>query len=193
MKETFNVVAQVIKERRSIKPEKMNGNIIPDEQVQALLQLADWAPTHGLTEPWRFVVYGPGKAEAFRQQHAELYRQQAAEADFSQMRYDKLLTNGEQASHIIIAIMRRGDRPNIPVIEELAATACAIDNILLGAQALGLAGFWSTGGMVHHDIMKQHLGLRDEDRVMGLLFLGYTDTIKEGKRLVALEDKVTWA
>jgi nitroreductase len=35
----------------------MNGKKIPDEQITSLFELADRAPTHGLTEPWRFIVY----------------------------------------------------------------------------------------------------------------------------------------
>ena len=42
----FEVVAGVIKKRRTVKPSKMNGKAVTDEQVKQLLELADWAPTH---------------------------------------------------------------------------------------------------------------------------------------------------
>ena len=57
MNDRFEIIASIIKNRRSIKPVKMNGKKIPDEQVRELLKLANWAPTHGRTEPWRFIVY----------------------------------------------------------------------------------------------------------------------------------------
>ena len=55
MTERFEIIADIIRSRRSIKPVKMNGKKIPDEQVKELLKLANWAPTHGRTEPWRLL------------------------------------------------------------------------------------------------------------------------------------------
>lgn len=36
----------------------MTGDAVSSEQIEALLEAANWAPTHGRTEPWRFVVLG---------------------------------------------------------------------------------------------------------------------------------------
>ena len=123
----------------------MNGKKIPDYQVRSLLELADWAPTHGLTEPWRFVVYT--NPTDFCHQHAFLYKEHTPSENFSEASYNNLYTQGDKASHVIIAIMKRGDLPKIPVKEEVEAVACSIQNILLGATALNIASFWSTGGM----------------------------------------------
>jgi hypothetical protein len=40
---------------------------------------------------------------------------------------------------VIIAIMKRGNLPKIPAFEEMAATSCAVQNLLLGATALDMA------------------------------------------------------
>src|SRR5438046_10016903 len=109
MNEVFSTISGVIKNRRSIKPAKMNGKKIPDEQVKEVLKLANWAPTHGRTEPWRFIVYSDDKVKQFCYQHAELYKANTPVEKFEQGIYDKQLHNGELASHIVIAIMQRGD------------------------------------------------------------------------------------
>jgi nitroreductase len=192
MNDHFEIIAAIIKNRRSIKPVRMNGKKIPDDQVRELLKLANWAPTHGRTEPWRFIVYSGDKVKEFCHQHAELYKTHTLPQKFEQANYDKQLHNGDLASHIIIAIMQRGKSPKIPTIEEIAATAIAIQNILLGATATGIASFWSTGGMVHHPVMKDFLHLNKEDIVMSLIYLGYTDEQMEGKRQTGIEDKVVW-
>src|SRR4029434_8097695 len=140
------IIADIIKNRRSVKPVKMNGKKIPDEQVRELLKLANWAPTHGRTEPWRFIVYSGNNVKQFCHQHAELYKAHTPVEKFEQANYDKHLHNGDLASHIIIAIMQRGDLPKIPALEEMAATAIAIQNILLGATAAGIASFWRACG-----------------------------------------------
>jgi len=192
MNDRFEIIADIIKNRRSVKPVKMNGKKIPDEQVKELLKLANWAPTHGRTEPWRFIVYSGNKVKEFCHDHAELYKAHTPPEKFEQANYDKQLHNGDLASHIIIAIMQRGDSPKIPALEEIAATAIAIQNILLGATAAGIASFWSTGGMTHHPVMKDFLQLNEHDIVMSLLYLGYTDQQTEGKRQTGIEEKAIW-
>ncbi|RKR83653.1 nitroreductase [Mucilaginibacter gracilis] len=190
MNNTFNIISSVIKNRRTTKPPEMNGEKIPDEQINALLELADWAPTHANTEPWNFTVYTNGKT--FGKQHAELYAASTAAESYMQMTYEKLLHMGDKASHVIVCTMQRKPLVRIPVLEEIAATACAMQNILLGATALGIASYWGSGGMVHSPAMKQFLNLDTHDVVMGVLYLGYSDTKPTGKRNIPLSDKVTW-
>jgi nitroreductase len=192
MNDHFQILADIIKNRRSLKPAKMNGKRIPDEQVKELLQLANWAPTHGRTEPWRFIVYSGGKVKEFCQQHAQLYKSHTPPEKFEQTTYDKQLHNGDLASHVILAIMQRGNLQKVPVIEEIASVAMSIQNILLAATAKGIASFLSTGGMTHHRVMKNFLQLREEDIVMGILYLGYSDEHPEGKRQTGIDDKIVW-
>lgn len=192
MNDTFSILSAVIKSRRSIKPAKMNGKKIPDELVREILKLANWAPTHGRTEPWRFIVYSNDKVREFCYQHAELYKSHTAPEKFEQANYDKQLHNGDLASHVIIAIMQRGNLSKIPALEEIAATAMAIQNILLGTAAAGIASFLSTSGMTHHPALKNFLQLKEEDLVMGILYLGYSDEKMEGKRQTEIEEKLIW-
>ena len=47
----------LIKSRRSFFPEKfVAGEDVPKAVINNILEAANWAPTHGNTEPWRFVV-----------------------------------------------------------------------------------------------------------------------------------------
>jgi len=190
MNEQFETIGKIIKSRRSVKPFMMSGGKIPHEQVQSLLELADWAPTHGLTEPWRFVVYA--NPSDFCHQHAQLYKQNTPVAEFIQGSYDNLYTQGDKVSHVIVAVMHRGNLPKIPAFEEIAAASAAIQNILLGATALNIASFWNTGGMVLKPTMHSFLNLRDEDQVMGVIYLGYADEYPKGVRKVPLSEKVIW-
>lgn len=177
--------------RRTVKPDQMNGRKIDDKLITELIQLADWAPTHGRTEPWRFYVFGGDGVRRFCQDHADLYRTHTAEENFQQATYDKLLHMGDQASHILLAVMKRGNLPKIPELEEVAATSAAIQNLLLGATAAGLAAYWGSGGMVYKPAMKDYLKLEPADTVLGALYLGYTDIpVKEGVRNTPLEEKI---
>jgi nitroreductase len=187
----FAPIQHIIQTRRTIKPNLMNGKTIPDEQLLEVLHLANWAPTHGLTEPWRFMVYGGGQVKRFCQQHADLYRDHIPAEKFTADKYEKLKHMGDLASHIVVAIMQRGQLPAIPVLEEIAAASCAVQNILLGATALGIASYWGSGGMAYHPAMKKLLHLQEEDLVLGIIYLGYTDQQLTGRRNTPIHSKIT--
>lgn len=188
----FAVLRNTVINRRSTKPAGLNGKKIDDQLVKELLELANWAPTHGSTEPWRFIVYSGDAVQRFCHQHAELYRRATPPERFTTAKYEKQQHNGDKASHLIAVYTQRGSNPNITVLEEICATAAAVENILLGAEALGIAVLWSTGGVVLQPAMKEWLGLAEEDIMMGLLYLGYTDEPAKPGRRGPVEDKTRW-
>jgi nitroreductase len=171
----------------------MNGRVIEDGVVNQILALADWAPTHARTEPWRFYVYSGEALAQFGRDHAELYWMNTPEETRQEAAREKLEKNVEKASHLVIAVMKRGSNEKIPQLEEVASAAAAIQNVLLGATAMGIASFWSSGGMTHKQPLKDYLELGADDIVMGLIFLGYTDEpLKEGARNTPLAEKILW-
>lgn len=188
----FGILREIIINRRSTKPTAFNGKPIDDQLIRQLLELANWAPSHGLTEPWRFIVYSGDAVREFSHKHAEQYRQVTPPDKFAIAKYDKQAHNGDLASHLIIVYMQRGSNPGIPALEEICATATAAGNILLGAEALGLAVLWSTGGTVLQPVMKEYLGLGPEDVVLGLLYLGYTDEPRRPGKRTPVAEKTKW-
>lgn len=173
--EVFADVAKAIKNRRTTKVPRMNGKKIPQSIVEELLQLADTAPTHGNTEPWRFTVFSGEALKKFCKAHGEMYWNYTNPETRSEATRDNLISFGEKASHLIIAQMKRTPETKIPFLEEYAATAAAVQNLLLGASAAGIAAIWNTGGMALKPQMKEYLQLAEEDEVVGFIYLGYTD------------------
>ena len=191
MQASFDQIRQLIISRRSCKPSSMNGKIIPENQIMAMLELGDWAPNHGRTEPWRFFVYGGSILEKFCADHAELYHQHTQPENFNPAKYQSLKNQFTSVSHIILVAMKRTQPTGIPMLEEYAATAAAIQNILLGAEALGISTLWSTGGMTHHPALKSYAGLSESDEILALLHLGYSDTAPaQGIRKIPLAEKI---
>lgn len=189
----FEQIEKVIKSRRTTKAHAMNGKAIPDEQIQKLIELADCAPNHGQTEPWRFYIFSGNTLNKFGQNHADMYWANTRETMRKESKYNKYVTYAENASHVIVAVMRPGSNPKIPEKEERSAVSAAIQNMLLGATALGIASFWSTGGMAYHAKFKKFLKLVETDKVIGLLYLGYSDNLrKTKKRKIPLAKKITW-
>ena len=57
----LEAVSTLIRNRRSVKPVDLDlGRPVPEELVWRLLENGTWAPTHGLTEPWKFHVFAGG-------------------------------------------------------------------------------------------------------------------------------------
>lgn len=194
MNQNFETIAEIIRNRRTIKAAAMNGKKIPNEQVEQLLHLADYAPTHGRTEPWRFMVYTGETLQQFCNDHAQLYWDNTPEETRSAQTFENLKHQGDMVSHLVVTLMKRTPETKIPLLEEYAATSAAVQNILLGAEALGLAAIWSTGGMALKQPMKDFYSLQENDYVIGFLYLGYTDQPKkEAVRNIPITEKVKWA
>ncbi len=188
----FSKLQEIVIEQTKQKPTAFNGQNIDDHQIRQLLELANWAPSHGLTEPWRFIVYSGHAVREFCHQHAEQYRQITPPDKFATAKYEKQAHNGDLASHLILVYMQRGTNPGIPALEEICATAAAANNILLGAEALGIAVLWSTGGTVLQPVMKEYLGLRPEDAILGLLYLGFTNEPRRPGKRTPISEKTKW-
>lgn len=193
MTEKFELLQDIVTNRRTVKAAVMNGKKISDEVIMDLLHLANFAPTHGKTEPWRFNVYTGTALQNFCRDHADLYWNNTSEETRVQQTFNNLSAMGDLCSHLIVTTMRRTPETKIPFLEEYAATSAAVQNILLGAEAIGAAAIWSTGGMALKPAMKQYLQLAEEDEVVAFIYIGYTDQLKkEGSRNIPLSNKIKW-
>lgn len=169
----------LIRNRRTLKPTDMD-TLRPVERplLEMLLENATWAPSHGLTEPWKFVVFQDNARTLLAERLQETYRAVTSEAEF---REDKLLKMGQNPllAPVIVAVsMERRGGAKIPELEELEAVACAVQNLMLSATAAGLGSFWSSPPLLESSQWKAFLGLREEDRCVGLIYLGWP---KEGR------------
>jgi nitroreductase len=193
----FNVaeINRLIRHRRSIFPPSFSGEVVPREQIEQLLENAHWAPNHGRTEPWFFKVFSGGALQRLGETHAALYKEFKAPEEFKEVKYNKLKVRASQCSHVIAICMKRGPKANIPVLEEVEAVACAVQNLWLTASAMGIAGYWASGGMTYHPSMRAFLELTgEEDICLGFFMLGYPKDGKwpEGKRESDWREKVEW-
>lgn len=181
-----------IAHRRTVKPEQFSGTPVPEEAVVRMLEAANWAPTHGFTEPWRFTVYTGEGIELLLDFYARLDR---GEEPVNEVRMAKLRERFTRCSHILAISMKRGDHPKVPEIEEIAATACAVQNFWLQCHAEGYGGYWSTGAVAHdhNQAWLDFLGPHAGTRFLGLFFLGVPEgPVREGRRLSGILDKTLW-
>lgn len=193
MNEHLSFLKEIIAERRTIKPDQYTGEKVDDLIIQQILDSANWAPTHGYTEPWRFTVFAEDGLATLGDFLANQNQPNRDAEDFNQVRYDRLRNSPLKCSHVIGIGMKRGDNPKIPEIEEICATAMAVQNMWLTAHALGLGSYWSTGAKAFTSEMRDLFGLGENDLSLGLFFIGKPAIPNPmGRRVSKVEDKTNW-
>ena len=190
----INQINQLIRQRRSTFPKQYDaGKHVDDNIIKQLLENANWAPTHKLTEPWRFVVFtGEGLKKLATFQGACYTTVTRADGTFREERYQGLITKPMQSSHIISIGMKRDEKKSVPDVEELGAVYCAVENMYLTATAYGVGCYLSSGGITYFEEAKEFFGLGKDDRLLGFLNIGMPKgSLHEGKRR-PVEEKVRW-
>ena len=97
-----------------------------------------------------------------------------------------------KASHVIAICLKRDPNKKHPEVEEIAAVACAVQNMYLTVTAYGLGGYWTTGGITYNDKAKPFFGLGDEDRLMGFFYLGEVAVPSPAMKRQPVVEKVIW-
>lgn len=175
MKYNLSEITDVIKNRRTITPEQFSSRKVHKEQIELLLNNAIWAPSHGMTQPWRFKVFTDEGLKRLAAFIPELYKKKTAPEKFMQAKYDKMGNRPLLASAVIAVCMERDKSEKIAEIEEIEAVACAVQNMALTCTAYGLGSFWASPGVIYSQEMNAFLGLGEKDKCLGLFYIGYTD------------------
>ena len=171
---THSQLSALIRHRRSIKPVDMDASRgVVRELLMQVLEDATWAPTHGLTEPWKFIVYQGGGRARLAETMQRIYRETTPANEF---REDKMKKTGENpllAPVVIACVMERRGGAKIPEVEEIEAVACALQNLQLSATAGGLGCYWSSPPLLGTREFTEWLQISAEDRCVGLIYLGW--------------------
>lgn len=204
----------LIRHRRSIFPKQYTGEAVSQDVINNMLEAARFAPSHKLTEAWRFVIFESEESRAeLGKFMAEQYRsaQERAGKEVLQAKYEKKMKNSAISSHVLAVIVNAESKN--PAWEEIASVSMAVQNMLLVAAAHGAGAYWSSGSVVDgsaksddgemprnsittvfnsgwRDILK----LSENEYCLGLVFVG---TCKQdmkwpsGKRS-DIDDKTEW-
>jgi nitroreductase len=127
------------------------------ETLDALFELARWAPNHNLTNPWRFRVVGPEALERLKEAAGP---ENAAKLD-------------RAPTLVVASVVESGDPQQDEEDRDAAAVAAYI--VLLGAHARGLAGYWRTPAVLRGLAGCKACGVPENEHVLGEHFVEYLD------------------
>lgn len=173
MKYNLSEISQLIRDRRSITPDAFSDRKVHREQIEHILTNATWAPTHGMTQPWRFKVFMGDGLKKVQLAFPEFYRQSVTAESFKQSKYDRLQQRLTNISVLVAICMERDKTGKIIEKEEIEAVACGVQNMMLTSTAYGLGSFWSTPKFIYSHEMRSFLGLGEDDQCLGLFYIGY--------------------
>lgn len=162
---------EALRSRVSVLPRFMDGQEPTEADIADLLEVAVSVPDHGMVRPWRFVVIRGADRDRLGEVFAEALKRrmpEASEEDLAKERAKPL------RSPAMIAVLARvvTDRPGVPVVEQIVSAGAAISNILNGAHAKGLGAVLLTGDNAYDPHVKAFFGLREEDAIVGFIYLG---------------------
>ncbi|MCE9623762.1 MAG: nitroreductase [Actinomycetia bacterium] len=144
---------------------------VPRDVVMALCDLAQFAPNHKRTWPWRFALAdGDGRARLGDviadaiEAHGDT-PEKVAKARTKYLRTPSVLVVGSAA----------GDT-ELRTAENRDAVAAGIQNILLAATAHGLASYWSSCPKGANDATAQLCGFDSDTTIVAIIYLGWATT-----------------
>ncbi|MGC8801273.1 MAG: nitroreductase family protein [Chloroflexus sp.] len=183
----YNLIAT----RRSFALTDIAPDPLDFQTVTTLLEAANWAPSHGQTEPWRFSVYSGSARQTLGEAFATAYRLLNPDQPAN--------SAGEEAQRrrvwkapVWIAIGMHPN-PKRPEWEELIAVGCAVHNMHLMASAFRLAGKWTSGACAIHPHVAEVVGFTPPTRLLGFFYVGRSarnDWPQAQRR--SLTGKVVW-
>lgn len=173
MRYNLSEITELIRDRRTIYPEQYSDRKIHREQIELLLNNAVWAPSHGNTQPWKFVVFQDDTLEDLSQTLGNIYLQETPKERQNDVKLTRLIRRPKQSGAVIAVLLSREVDATISEEDDFAAVACAIQNMHLTATAQGLGLFWSTPHVIRSNTFKDYLNLAPYQRCMGLIYLGY--------------------
>ncbi|HEY8202733.1 MAG TPA: nitroreductase [Actinomycetota bacterium] len=177
--------------RRSVA--KVSDERPSREEIARLLEAAVRAPTHHLTEPWRFVVLTGPVLEALGDVMAESVRQERAGSPDVEMRAELARARTLRAPVIVAVVYVPSTHLRALEVEDRYSVGAAIQNLLLAAHATGLAAHLRTGVAATDPAVHTFLELREGEDIAAFVYLGYpADAPSTPTRRTPAEDRTIW-
>lgn len=168
---SFDVLAALIESRHNISPRRLVDPGPTADQLRALLDLAGAAPDHGQLAPWRFILVPPAQRHRLAEAFAMALVDRDAAATPAQI--DAAGAKAHRAPVLVIAIACLGPRdPDIPALERMVSMGAGIQNILLGAHAMGFGAGLTSGKAMTSRRLRDLCGLAEGEVPVCCINLG---------------------
>ena len=164
---TNSAILDFIKSRRSI------GNLVAPapnrEQVEQAIEVALSAPDHKDLNPYRFIVL---ENQALNNLGTALKNAAIAQGETDEKTLKKAENMPLRAPMIIACVTDFKPHDKVPHWEQVAASSCAVQNLLLALSAQGFATVWRTGPLANAPAIKQLFNVTADNQVIAFVYVG---------------------
>ncbi len=136
--------------------------------IDQLCQLAAWAPCHKRTWPWCFASLRGDARRRLGEAAADAIERLGADV----AKVDKTRTKYLRAPAILVVGARDGDTP-VRTAENRDAVCAAVENLLIGATAAGLASYWSSCPTGAEPAVRDVAGFDEAVTIVAIVYLGW--------------------
>lgn len=173
--------------RRSVK--MFIGQPLSRQQLEELVTAACWAPTHRMTQPWRFYACDQATTRTLGERLATDPELATVLEPRKAQKARELLS---RVGGLVLVTWKRHSDPTIDR-EDLAATAAAIQNLLLAATAQGLGSFWSTNpGFAHPSTLRWCGADPNQEGFVGAIWLGLPEQTPQAPSRLPIMERLHW-
>jgi nitroreductase len=167
----FQFAQALVSSRHNVSPKRLAEPGPDAEQLEGLLGLAAAAPDHGLLTPWRFVLVPTQQRHRLAEVFALALIDRDAGATLEQI--ESAREKAYRAPLLLVAIARLEPRePDIPPLERMVSMGAAIQNMLLGAHAMGYGAGLTSGQAMSSPRLRRLLGLADGESAVCCINIG---------------------
>lgn len=161
-----------------------------NEQLETLLRIAARVPDHGKLAPWRFIVF-QGEARAkFGEELVEITRRNDPDAPPDKISFE---ANRLKRAPLVIAVVSAPlTHPKIPQWEQLLCAGAVCQNLLVAATAMGFGAQWITEWISYDEAVRAPLGLAENEKIAGFIYIGHSDGALEDRRRPELDQLITY-
>jgi nitroreductase len=178
----FCAARSLIESRQNVSPKRLIEPGPDAGQLQAILSLAAAAPDHGQLMPWRFVIVPVGQRHRLAEAFALALIDRDPGATLEQI--ESAREKAHRAPLVIVAVACLGPRePDIPALERMVSMGAAVQNILLGAQAMGYGAGLTSGQAMSSPRLRRLFELSDTESAVCCINIGTVSKRKAANRL----------
>jgi nitroreductase len=185
-----NETLALLKARRSVKPDKLVEPGPSAAELETILTIGSRVPDHKKLVPWRFIVFEGDARNRLGDVIAAACI--AAETDApSDVRLAMERGRLARAPLVIAVVSRVTEQRGAPEWEQILSAGASCFNLCLAANALGYGTSWLTEWIAYDQRVGAALGLANNERVAGFVYIGTPSEVPADRDRPALADIVT--
>lgn len=178
----FDAVQATVAARANVSPKRLVAPGPTARQLACLLSMAAAAPDHGHLLPWRFVLVP--QEQRHRLGEAFVSALMARDPGATQEQMESAAEKAHRAPLLLLALACPGNaNSGIPEMERLVSLGAAIQNLLLGATAMGFGSGLTSGQAMDCAAMRELFQLDAAESAVCFVNIGTVSQHKASKRV----------